>query len=224
MTLTIADVANVIPPNLKSSVTQKIVDDLNNIALDPEQAQLVRDNYITHAAILRDGRFKLDEYFNAVMYVSFKLMGYNNEESYARVFPQRYAQLKARNLSQKDISAYVAGFNKGKLVNLVLEQTIIPHHVLYQDVFQKAVMTQFDLMQNAQSEKVRTEAANSLLTHLKKPETKQVDLNLNVNESSGLKEMHAAITDLAKAQKEAIDAGNLKTIDITSSKLAIQDQ
>ncbi len=85
-------------------------------------------------------------------------------------------------------------------------------------------MTQADLMVSAQSEKVRTEAANSLLTHLKKPEVKQTDVKLVMEDSSGLREMTEALTNLAIKQKEIIDSGTMKTIDIAGTRLAIKDE
>jgi hypothetical protein len=222
--LTIEQVAASVPATLKTAVTQQIVDDLNNIAGDPEFAEQVRGNFVSYSSVIKDGRFKLEDYFNAVKYVSYKLMGYNNEESYEKTFPARYARLAANGTSRKDISAYVAGYNKGKLVNLILEQTLIPTWVLNQDIYQRAINVQADLMMTAQSEKVRTDAANSILNHLKKPEGKEFQIKMDVAESSGLRQMQEAITNLAKQQKALIDQGNMKTIEVASSVLPIIDQ
>ena len=74
------------------------------------------------------------------------------------------------------------------------------------------------------SGKVRTDATNSILTHLKKPEKMDFQLNMNTPESSGMKELTSALTNLANAQLEQIEKGNVKTIDIASSKLPVVDQ
>lgn len=217
---TIDDVKRALPQHLRASVTQSIVDTLNNISNDPVIAENIRDNFVGYAQILKEGRFKTEDYINAVAYVSYKLMGYNNEESYAKTFPQRYQALLAKGISKKEISAYVSAFHRGKLVNLVMEQCLVPTWVLNQDIFQKAINVQADLMMNATSEKVRTEAANSLLTHLKKPETKgDFQINLNQTESSGMREMREMLGQLAQQQRELIEQGQMKTIDVAGSRL-----
>lgn len=218
--LTEDEVKRALPSHLRSAVTQSMVDTLNAISNDPLVAESIRDNFIGYSAVLKEGRFKTEDYIHAVAYVSFKLMGYNNKDSYARAFPQRYATLLAKGTTDKDISAYVAAYHRGKLVNLIMEQSLVPTWVLNQDLFQKALNVQADLMLNAASEKVRTEAANSLLTHLKKPEPKgDFQVNINTAEISGMREMQATLAELARAQREAIAGGSMKTIDIAASRL-----
>ena len=211
--LTIDTVKKALPPQLNTTVSQNMVDQLNNLSNDPEAARVMRDNFISYTNVMKDGKFKLDDYVHAVAYVSYKMMGYNNRESYSRTFPGRYQNLVAAGKNDKDISSYVAAYNKNKLVNLVLEQTLIPVHVLNQDIFQKAINAQADLMINAKSEKVRADAANSLLTHLKKPESKAVELDINVKESEGLRDLKDTLQEMAKQQQDMIEGGqSTKTI------------
>ena len=216
--LTRQDVAQAMPAHMKGVVSDELVDTLNQIAGDPELADTIRDNFLTHTAVLKEGRFKIGEYLNAVTYVSFRLMGYTNQESYARTFPARYQALMAKGTANKDLSAYVAGYSKGKLVNLILEQSLIPSWVLNQDVYQKAIKTQLELMVSAKSEKVRSEAANSILTHLKPPEKKQIQLSIDVAQNSGLSEMKDMLHDLALQQQQLISQG-VTTREIAHQKL-----
>lgn len=202
-----ADLIKALPATMKSTVSQSLVDHLNNISADPLFAEEVRNNFISYAAVMKDGKFKIQDYISAVTYVSYKLMGYNNNEAYSRTFPQRHADLIARGVSTKDISSYVAAYARGKLVNLILEQSLVPTWVLNQDLYQKALNVQADLMVNATSEKVRTDAANSILTHLKKPEVSGLQLNLNVGDNSGMTELKETLSQLAQQQKELIESG-----------------
>lgn len=211
--ITLEEVERSLPPQLKSKATPNLVKALNNLNTDPEHAETIRNNFISYSSVLRDGVFKLEDYLNAVAYVSFKMMGYNNKESYQRTFPQRYSALVARGATDKDISAYIAAYNKNKLVNLVLEQSLIPSWILNQDAYQKAINTQLDLMNNSQSDFVRTQAANSILTHLKRPETKQVELKIDTTASDGIAELKDSMLRLAEKQKELIEMGaSTKTI------------
>jgi hypothetical protein len=217
--LTIDDVKRALPQNLRHSVTQELVDNLNAVSTDPVAAENIRDNFIGYAVILKDGRFRTDDYLNAVAYVSYKLMGYSNEEAYARTFPGRYQILISDGRSKKDISAYVSAYHKGKLVNLIMEQALVPTWVLNQDLFQQALNVQADLMRNANSEKVRTDAANSILNHLKKPEGRDFQISLDVAESSGMKEMREMLGQLASQQRTLIQQGEMKTIDVAAARL-----
>jgi len=196
-----------VPANLKSSITQQLVDRINNAVGDPVIADQVRENFLNYTSVLRDGKFKTEDYLSAVMYVSFKLLGDSNLIAYTKTFPQRYTDLLAKGTSSKDIAAYVAAYNKGKLVNLVFEQSAVPSWVLNQHIYQEAINTQYDLMTSAQSEKVRTEAANSLLTHLKRPEAIKSQIDINLKDSSGLTEMKEAMRQMAVQQQQLIQSG-----------------
>ena len=216
--LSVQDVKQALPATLRSAATQELTDKINNIVADPIVAEQVRDNFISYAAVLKDGKFKTEDYLHAVTYVSFKLMGYNNEEAYARTFPARHQQLLAKGASKKEISAYVSAYHKGKLVNLIMEQTLVPTWVLNQDLFQKAINVQAELMITASSEKVRTEAANSLLTHLKRPEAKGLDIRMEVTDSSGMKELKDTLVKVAQQQQKAIESG-ITTREIAASPI-----
>lgn len=220
--LTIAEVTKAMPPQLKGNVSQDLVDLVNNISNDPEACRTIRETFISYTSVLKEGRFKSEDYVYAVTYVSYKLMGYNNKEAYARTFPARYQALVAKGATEKDISAYVSAYNKGKLVNLILEQTLIPVWVLNQEVYQKAISVQAELMMTAKSEKVRAEAANSILTHLKKPEKKEIELRLDTADNSGLNELKDKLLEMAQLQQELIQAG-LSTKDIAHQRLVPAD-
>lgn len=213
------------PSAMKTLVTTQMVNNFNAIGVDPDFADTLRDNVISYASVMKDGKYKIADYLSAVMYVSYKAMGYNNQEAYSRTHPQRYANLVARGATQKDISAYVAAYHKNQLVNKIMEFVAIPTWVLNQDIFQKAINVQADLMINAQSEKVRMEAADSLMTHLKRPEVKGLEVKISTEDNSGMNELKNTLADLAKKQKEMImggssarDIAHSKLIDITPEK------
>lgn len=214
------DLKRALPAHLRASVTQQMADTLNNISADPLVAESIRDNFLGYSGVLKEGKFKTEDYINAVAYVSFKLMGHNNEDAYARTFPQRYALLLAKGTSKKDISAYVSAFHRGKLVNLIMEQSLVPSWVLNQDVYQKAINHLAVLMTTATSEKVQSDSAIGLLNALKKPDAKgDFQINLGTPESSGMKEMRDMLGQLAQQQQRMIEQGEMKTIDVAASKL-----
>lgn len=215
--LTIDQVARALPASLKRCATQSLVDELNKLQLDPEHAETVRENFLSYTKVLQEGRFKVEDYLHAVKFVSFKLMGYTNQDSYYRTFPQRHAALVARGATPQDISAYVSMYAKGKLVNLILEQSLVPSWVLNQDSYQKAINVQVEIMTDQQnSATARTLAANSLLTHLKKPEAAGPLVNIDLRENSGVNELKDLLGNLARQQIELIQKG------VTTREIAAQ--
>lgn len=206
--LTKEEVVAVMPVTLRGSVTQGLVDTINNVTSDPLIAQQVRDNFISYTSVLKDGKFKTEDYLNAVTYVSYKLMNMTNVEAYAKTFPQRYAALVAKGTVPKDIAAYVSAYHKGKLVNLILEQTLVPSWVLNQDLYQKAINTQAQIMQDPNvSAKVRSDAADSLLTHLAKPKEAGPLVSIDMRETSGISELKGMLAEMAQQQQNLISNG-----------------
>jgi hypothetical protein len=62
-------------------------------------------------------------------------------------------------------------------------------------------------MVNAQSELVRTNAANSILTHLAKPKEVAGKLTIAMEETNGMKELTDLMRQLAQKQLGAIERG-----------------
>lgn len=196
------------PPVLKSAATQELADTLNNIQVDPLVAEQIRENFISYTGVLKDGKFKTEDYLHAVAYVSFKLMGMTNLDAYIKTFPDRYQNLVSKGTPTKDIAAHVTSYNKGKLVNLILEQTLVPTWVLNADILQKAINTQVEIMTDPDvNARDRTAAANSIMTHLKRPEAVKAEISLELKENSGMNEMRKAMEKMAEQQRDLIGQG-----------------
>ena len=211
-------VARALPGNLKSAATDQLADMINQISTDPIIAEQIRDNFLSYTSVLKDGKYKVEDYLNAVAYCSYKLMGDSNQDAYFKTFPQRYANLVAAGRTPKEISAYVAAYAKGQLVNKIMEQTLVPSWVLNQHMYQAALNTQFKLMTDEDvSPKVRSDAADSLLTHLAKPKEAGPLINIDMGETSGMNELKDALARMAQQQQTLINAG------VTTKEIAAQD-
>ena len=208
-----------LPEKVKKSINQELIDQINTTLTEPELFEQYRDNLLSYTKVMQDGRFKVQEYVNAVRYVSHKLMGCTNIDAYSRTFPDKIQRFAAQGVASKDIASYVTAYNKSKLVNLIFEQTLIPSYVLNQDLYQRALNVQADLMLNAKSEKVRTDAANSLLTQLKPPEIKKVELDIGVKEDSSIAQLRQATLELARQQQLAMESGTANAQEIAYSKV-----
>jgi hypothetical protein len=212
-----------LPDKVKKSVSQELIDQVNKTLSEPELYEAYRDNLLSYARVMADGRFKVQEYVAAVKYVSHKLMGDTNIDAYSKTFPDKIARFTSQGVAAKDIASYVTAYNKSKLVNLVFEQSIIPSWVLNQDLYQKALNVQAELMVSANSEKVRTDAANSLLTHLKQPEVQKVQLDIGVKEDSTIGALREATMKLVAAQRLALESGAMNAQQVAHSKLHVVD-
>jgi hypothetical protein len=219
--LTVDQFKQALPDKVKKSINQELIDQINTTLSEPELFESYRENLLSYTKVMADGRFKVDSYIQAVKYVSHKLMGCTNIEAYTKTFPDKYQRFVAQGVQAKDIASYVTAYNKSKLVNLIFEQTLIPSYVLNQDLYQRALNVQADLMVNSGSDKVRCDAANSLLTHLKMPETQKVELEIGVKEDSSIGALRQATLELARQQRLAMEAGQMSAQEVAHAKIVI---
>ena len=222
-TLTVEQFKQCLPDKVKKSINQELIDQINTTLSDPELFESYRDNLLSYTKVMADGRFKVSSYVDAVRYVSHKLMGSTNIEAYTKTFPDKYARFVQQGVQAKDIASYVTAYNKSKLVNLIFEQTLIPSYVLNQDLYQKALNVQAELMIASKSDKVRCDAANSLLTHLKMPETQKIELEIGVKEDSSIQALRDSTMALARQQRMMLEAGAMNAQDIAHSRLQVVD-
>lgn len=214
-----------LPAQMKKNVNQDLLDKVNTIMKDPDEAEIFRDNIIGMSWVLKEGKFKLDQYVSAVRYIQFTLMGKSNQESYALTFPDKLHRWNVQGKTAKEISSYVSIYNKGKLVNLVREAAQIPAYIYNQDVYQKAINKQMSIMNNPDaSYKVQSDAANSLLTHLKPPETAKVELEVGVRDDSVVASLKEQVALLAAKQKTLITGGGMTASEVAKQKLVIDGE
>ena len=217
--LTLDVVRASMPKGSRCMVTQEVVDKLNAVSNDERVREIVRENFVSYSDVLQNNHYSVDQYIKAVTYVTHKLMGKTNQDAYAVTFPDRMAKLLAEGRTEKEIAGYVAMYNRGKLVNQILEQSMIPTWVLNQDIYQKAINTQARLMVTASSERVQCMAAESILNHLKKPEQAiQPTVNIDMRDTGGIDELKATMAKMAQAQLELIQQGK-DTRSIAEQKL-----
>jgi hypothetical protein len=222
--LTAAQFKAVLPSGYKGNISSDLMDNINKMLADPNMGETFRENIVSYTHVMKEGRFKLEDYLSAVRYISFKLMGHTNFEAYVKTFPDRYQNYLNNNVSTRDIHSYVSSYNKNRLVNLIYEQTLIPTHVLNADIFQKAINVQADLMMNAKSEKVKCDAANSLLNHLKKPEANKIELNVGMNEGGVITELRELTSQLAAKQRQLIEGGVYSAQEVAHTRLTIEGE
>ena len=202
-----------LPTHLRKFATQDLLDKIDALETNPVIADQIKDNLVSYTGVLNEPNASIQDYLNCIVYISHKMRGDTAVVCYAKTFPQRYAGLVARGETDKEISKYASAVEKGKMFVAIMQQAIVPSWILNQDVFQKAIRVQAELMVTATSEKVRCDAANSLLTHLARPKEVAPMVQINMGNNSELDSLKNAMVDLALNQQGRIVQGETpKTI------------
>lgn len=214
-----------LPKQSRIKVTDDLIDEINSVMNDPQLRENFRDNILSHAKIMADGKYKIESYLNAVRYVSHKSLGSTNIEAYAKTFPSRYQRLVDEGANNKVISAYSTAYNKTDLVVKITSQALVPIHILNADILQQAINKQASIMNNCDaSYKVQSDAANSLMTHLRPPEASKVELDISIKQDKSLDELRETTLALARQQRAMIESGAMNAKDIAHSKLLINGE
>ena len=217
--LTVDQFKDSLPATLRKSVNAELIQKINTTLSDPDMYETYRDNLLGYTQVMQEGKFKVTNYIDAVKYVSQKLMNKTNNDAFAATFPSKVQNWVTQGVASKDIASYVTAYNKSKLVNLIYEQTLIPTHVLNQDLYQKGLNTLAELMTGARSEMVRCNAANSLIVALKPPETKKMELEISQKEDSSIASLRESTLALVKAQREMIEGGQMNAQQVAHSEI-----
>lgn len=219
--LRVEEFKDAVPRSLRNTVDDEFVDKLNSVIKHHKYAESYRDNLLGFSSVLLDGKYRVEDYTRAVLYGSYKFMGKTNIDAYTAAFPDKIAQWRLEGVSEKDIATYVSVYNRGKLVQKIMEQSMTPSWLLNQDAYQEAINTQVRLMRTARSEKVQSDAANSLLNALKRPETAKIDINVsNKKTDDALLDLRKAVSDLSKMQKEKVIEGSYSVKEIAESNIS----
>lgn len=219
--LTVDEVKALVPAGARQSVTPEFVDEVNGLLLDPDVAESIREGFITYNKILTEGQYTLESYLSALKYVTYKQMGYNNKDAYAKTFPQRWLNMQAAGKSDKDISAHVAMYHKGKLVNKIMQQSMIPVWLTHQDAVYEAIKTHVNVMRNGTSEIAKVQAANSILTHIKRPEAAKLEIDVT-NKNTSLDDLKSVLVQMAELQQQAIQSGQKTSQQVAHAPLIIE--
>ena len=210
-----------LPVGMKKSYPVGLADKVNEIIqADDHMRGSFRADILGYMTVLRDGSHRIKDYINAVKFCSYRLSGVGVHKSYSLTFPERQAKLDAEGAPAKYQTSISTQYNKTKLVVLILQQAAIPFHLMNMDTYQEAINAQAKLMREANSELVRTQAANSILTHLKAPEKAKIEIDMNVSGgSNAMDELREITQQLREEQLKSIISGTSNAKEIAESTI-----
>lgn len=216
--LTINALKDITPKSQRSMITQDLVDKLNQWGEDPKLMESYGDNVLSYIGVLKEGKFKITDYMNAVRFVSYKLMGHSDIDAYIITFPERYERLLADGVPREDMSPYVSAYKKNALVVKIFEQTVIPVNVLNNHMAQDSLNELMKIGLHGRSEMARVAALSKVLDKTDAPETKKMQLDIGVNPGEVIGEYEEAMRAMVAQQKALIEqGGDLKAI--TNAKI-----
>lgn len=205
--LTLSLLTQVVPPKVRSMITEELVEELNSWTDNPILQEAFKENMVTYTGVLQEGKYKVTDYINAVKFVSLKLLEFSDFDAYCAVFPERVAILRSKDIDDDGIRPYASAYKKNKLVVSIFQQTIVPSYIINAPLHQKALNELSTLMTNSRSDLVKVKAAEAILAYTKLPETKKIELDLGLNTIDVMGELKKATDILAEQQRHSLVNG-----------------
>lgn len=208
-------------PEKKGTITQELVDMLNDVNNDPTfNGDEFIDQMLTYKNVMIDGSASIKEYINALKFCAY-LEAYNDNatEAYKRArasdeFVIERASAPTGSTGYNELTSTASRYRKTNiLVRKILAQSDMPLYLMFQGARYKAVAVLVNEMESALYSKDRITAADKLLTHVKPPDNINIELAVGPNSQavSMQQSLNEQLMTLASNQKKMLDAGfNIK--------------
>ena len=216
--LALESVRKLVPKNQRTLITQEFLDKLEASVNDSLVAEQFKENFVTYLNVLSKGKYKMEDYINAVKYVSFKLLGYSNINAYTATFPERYERLKAEGQTQ--IEAFVSMYNKNKLVMQIYEQTIVPSYVLNAPMHQQALNTLASMIADDDVRGMtKVKACEAILQYTKQPDVVKGELTIGIEQSDTINDLREITENLADTYRVMLEKKGMKLKDVAEANI-----
>lgn len=210
------DLQSLMPNHATQEVKDKVTNAVNMFVgdVDAEEREAYKEALMGYSYVMKTGKYTTTDYLRAIRYVTIRQTGATQMEAYSRVFPERIERMKEQGRSNKYMSGIASQYNQTKLVSTIVEQSLIPVHLMNLDLYQEAINVQANLMRTAKSEMVRHKAADSLMDKLRAPEKVQMEINVGANTRSDLEAIRIETEKLAELQRKQLSIGGLTMRDM----------
>lgn len=218
MSLELEAVRKLVPKTQRGLITQDFVDRIAASVADTEVAEQFKENFITYINVLSKGRYKMEDYVSAVKYISFKLLGYSNIKAYAATFPERYQRLKDEG--QQQIEAFVSMYARGKLVNQIYEQTMVPTYVLNAPLHQEALNELAMMIKDPDVRGMaKVKACEAILQYTKQPEVVKGELTIGIEQSDTINDLREVTENLADTYRVMLEKKGVRLKDVAEANI-----
>ena len=216
--LALESVRKLVPKSQRTLITQEFLDKLEASVNDNLVAEQFKENFVTYLNVLSKGKYKMEDYINAVKYVSFKLLGYSNIDAYTATFPERYERLKTEGQTQ--IEAFVSMYNKNKLVMQIYEQTIVPSYVLNAPMHQQALNTLAAMIIDDDVRGMtKVKACEAILQYTKQPDVVKGELTIGIEQSDTINDLREITENLADTYRMMLEKKGMRLKDVAEADI-----
>ena len=211
-------VKKLVPKAQRTMITQDFLDKIVASVTNSEVAEQFKENFVTYLNVLSKGKYKTDDYISAVKYVSYKLLGYSNIKAYAATFPDRYQRLKDEG--QQQIEAFVSMYARGKLVNQIFEQTMVPTYVLNAPLHQEALNELAMMIKDPDVRGMtKVKACEAILQHTKQPEVVKGELTIGIEQSDTINDLREIVENLADTHRVLLEKKGMTLKEIAEGSI-----
>ena len=215
--LELAVVKKLLPKSHATMLTQEFLDRIVASVSDEAIAEQFKDNFISYLNVLKGGKYSMDDYIHAVKYVSYKLLGYTNKDAYISTFPERYERLVKKGTS---VDPFVQAYNKGKIVNQIYEQTMVPTYVLNAPLHQEALSELAKMIRDPSIRGMtKVKACETILNYTKPPEVAKAEITIGVEQQETISELREVTEGLAAVLQQSIKDGARSLTDVAHKNI-----
>ena len=157
------EMVDALPPQMRKSMNDATYYSLSTALSDPDELVRFKENFITFTTALKDGKYSVQQYIDAVKYVSFKKMGLTNLEAFKRTFPAKMERYNKVGKTIAEVNSFVSSYNATKIVSNIFDHSMVPIHVLNQDAVQEAINAHLKVLRHSTNDLAVVKAADSLL-------------------------------------------------------------
>lgn len=191
--------------NLKEADIAALARDLGSV----ETVRTFREGFLGYRNVIGMGKFDLNEYTNAVKFMTYVAMGCTNKDAYAYTFPERMKRYELNNVSEKAVSAYVSGYNRSKLIVEMRKQFAIPVYILNSDVPQKAINRLLTVIEKSKNDLAVVKACEALIVACAPPVDTKLTVDVNIKQDDEFEDMKKRIRDVSSMQRQIIEDGKV---------------
>jgi len=205
-------------PRQKLTITQETLDEINQLAENPDYGQEFLDSYLDHLNIYKESPSRShSQYLSAIKFFTLVESDNTLTDAYIKTFPQRYEDRKKNYPFDKRDKTIMRGeasrYNTSKLVCEIKKVAAVPVQLIHRHILHEAILSQAELMRSAKSEMVRQKAGATLITELKPEEDSVLTVKVDDGTNSIIDDLRKAAEKLAAAEFQSVQAGvPLKTI------------
>ena len=215
--LELAVVKKLLPKSHATMLTQDFLDRIEASVSNSEIAEQFKENFVTYLNVLKGGKYSMDDYTNAVKYVTFKILGYTNKDAYISTFPERYARLQRNG---QVVDPYAQAYNNNKLVNQIYEQTMVPTYILNAPLHQEALSELARMIRDPGIRGMtKVKACEAILNYTKPPEIAKAEITIGMEQQETISELREVTEGLAAVLQQSIKEGSQSLKEVAHRKI-----